>query len=87
MTDSPRERRARERRDWPVRKVRLGQEPPDDLCSTTTAAERLAMVWQLTLDAWAMAGREIPDYLRSEMPIHVRRLGDPPVAATKDGSD
>lgn len=84
MVDSSAEQRALARRSWPVRKYRLGDEPPDDLRSTTTASERLGMVWQLTRDAWAMAGREIPDYPRREMPIRVRRLGDAPVDVADD---
>jgi hypothetical protein len=63
-----------DRRHWPVRKYRLGDEPGDDLSSTTTAEERVAMVWELTQRAWALSGRPIPDYERSEMPVHVRRL-------------
>ena len=64
-----------DRKDWPIRVYRLGEEPPDDLRATTTAAERLAMVWELTLDAWELAGREIPNYPREEAPIRVVRSG------------
>ena len=53
-----------------MRKFRLGEEPADDLAGTTVE-ERVEMVWQLTLDAWAAAGREIPTYRRSEMPVRV----------------
>jgi hypothetical protein len=60
-----------DRKDWPIRVYRLGEEPPDDLRATTTAAERLAMVWELTLDAWELAGREIPNYPREEAPIRI----------------
>ncbi len=49
--------------------------PPDDLPATTTAAERVEMVWQVTLDAWALAGRTIPDYPRNEAPVRVIRSG------------
>ena len=62
--------RRRARAAWPVRKFRLGEEPADDMAGTTVE-ERVAMVWQLTLDAWAAAGREIPTYRRSEMPVRV----------------
>lgn len=75
--------RAEARATWQVRKVRLGEEPSEDLSATTTAAERLAMMWRLAQDAWAMAGRPIPDYRREEMPIVKRRLHDPPA----DGSE
>ena len=73
-----RERRAEARGSWPVRKVRLGEEPQEDLSASTTAAERLGMMWRLARDAWAMAGLPIPDYSREEMPITKRRLHDPP---------
>jgi hypothetical protein len=66
------ERGSRER--WPVRKYRLGHEPPDDLSDSTTPEERLAMMWPLTLEAWALTGREIPAYDRHSTPVHkVRR--------------
>lgn len=72
--NEPAGKRAATRRDWPIRAYRLGDEPDEDLSATTSAAERLGMMWQLARDAWAMAGREIPSYPRSEMPIRVRRL-------------
>lgn len=65
------ERRAA-RADWPVRKFRLGEEPVDDF-SAYTAAERMMMVWQLTCDAWASAGRPMPRYSRQEMPVRILR--------------
>jgi hypothetical protein len=64
--------RAAARDDWPVRKYGLGDEPSDDLSATTTAAERIEMVWTLTLEAWAWTGKSLPDYGRSAAPI--RRL-------------
>lgn len=76
MGDRSKRQRAEARRNWPVRKFRLGEEPSEDLSEITTAAERLGMMWQLAQDAWAMAGKEIPDYPREETPITVRRLGD-----------
>jgi hypothetical protein len=42
-------------------------EPP----SAPTAAERLAMVWPLTLDAWAFKGAPIGE---SRLPRHVVRV-------------
>ena len=63
------ERRASARRDWPVRKYRLGEEPSDDLSDATTAEERLQMVWRLTVDAWALSGKELPGYDRSTAPV------------------
>ncbi len=57
-----------------MRLYRLGAEPGDDLSSTTTVAERLAMMWPLALDAWALTGRPLPDYERAETPVSVRSL-------------
>jgi hypothetical protein len=70
-----REARAAARRSWPVRKFRLGEEPNEDLSATTTASERLEMMWPLAVDAWTLAGREIPDYPREKTPIRVIRRG------------
>ncbi len=63
--------RAAARKNWPIHKFRLGEEPSDDLSSTTTWSERVAMVWQLTQDSWSSAGRTIPDYSRRETPIQL----------------
>ncbi|HYG65401.1 MAG TPA: hypothetical protein VEL74_22660 [Thermoanaerobaculia bacterium] len=41
------------------------------MSANTTAVERLEMIWPLTVDAWALAGRIIPDYPRHEAPIRV----------------
>jgi hypothetical protein len=71
--EAERRRRAAARRHWPVSVHRLGEEPGDDLSATTTAEERLAMVWPLTLAAWRLAGRELPSYARAEMPVRVIR--------------
>ncbi len=70
--------RARARSDWPVRTFKLGEEPSDDLSDTTTAAERLAMMWPLAVQAWALAGRPLPTYDRSRIPIRVYRNGELP---------
>ena len=67
-----RETRAGARSDWPVRKLRLGDEPGDDLSATTTAKERLAMMWPLAVEAWSLTGRPMPDYERQDAPV--RRL-------------
>jgi hypothetical protein len=52
-----------------VRKYRLGQEPCDSLSDATTAEERLAMMWPLSLEAWSLTGRPLPDYERSAAPV------------------
>jgi hypothetical protein len=69
--------RAARRSAWRVRRFALGEEPGADLSASTTAEERLAMMWPLALDAWKLTGRPFPDYVRSAMPVRRRRLGDP----------
>ena len=64
--------RALARRHWPVRVIRLGHEPGDDLSATTTAEERLAMMWPLAVEAWSLAGRSIPEYRREDAPVGLR---------------
>lgn len=68
------EEKAVARRSWPVRVYRLGDEPGDDLSGSTTAEQRLAMVWPLTVEAWALAGLSLPTYARGETPVSVRAL-------------
>ena len=68
---------ARTRREWPVRKWQLGDEPGEDLSTTTTAQERLAMMWPLAVEAWSLAGRPLPEYDRRDIPV---RWLPPPVS-------
>jgi hypothetical protein len=70
-----RARRAKARAGWPVAHTSLAAQLDDDL-TALSVSERIAMVWQLTLDAWAMMGAAIPDYERSQMPGKVVRRGD-----------
>ncbi|MCI0652327.1 MAG: hypothetical protein L0Z55_10635 [Planctomycetes bacterium] len=67
--------RAHARASWTVRKFRLGAEPSDDLSASTTAEQRLAMMWELTLEAWALAGLPIPAYPRASAPVRLVDLG------------
>ena len=52
-----------------MRKVRLGDEPGDDLSGSTTAEERLAMMWPLAVEAWSLTGEPMPEYEREDTPI------------------
>ena len=74
------------RASWPVRKFRLGEEPAEDF-SAYTVAERLAMTWRMTCDAWASAGQPLPSYTRQEMPVRVLRrvAGDPEDQGADEG--
>ena len=76
--DEERAARARARSDWSVRKFKLGEEPSDDLSGTTTAAERLGMMWPLAVQAWKLAGKALPTYDRSSIPIRIYRNGELP---------
>lgn len=60
------------RGSWPIRRYRLGEEPRDDQSELSTPEERLAMMWDLALDAWSLMGRPIPDYPRNETPVSCR---------------
>jgi len=72
------------RSSWPVRVFRLGSEPGDDLSGSTTAQQRIAMMWPLAREAWALSGRPLPSYERRAAPVAVRSLGDPPLAVSPD---
>ena len=64
-------RRSR-RSNWPVRLFGLGTEPGPDLTDSTTAAERVGMMWQLTCEGWAVSGRKLPTYGRADTPVALR---------------
>lgn len=66
--------RAASRRTWPVRLVALGAEPQDHVDRLATPEERLAMVWSLTVEAWALSGRPMPNYPRTATPLRLCRL-------------
>ncbi|MGQ0722283.1 MAG: hypothetical protein ACT4PE_12045 [Candidatus Eiseniibacteriota bacterium] len=61
--------RAKDRLHWPVRVHRLGEEPSESLLESTTAEERLAMMWPLAMEAWSLAGRLEPALPRSKLPV------------------
>jgi hypothetical protein len=77
MSDETRSERARARASWPIHRTTLEEERAPDV-SGFTSSERVAMVWQLTLDAWATRGEPIPSYTRAEAPGRIRRREDPP---------
>ena len=71
------EARRRARAAWPVRSHRLADEPPEDLSAQTTAAQRIAMMWPLALEAWRLSGRALPAYDRARIPARVFSPGEP----------
>jgi len=68
---------SRDRSNWPIRRHRLGEEPGDDIANVTTPDERLAMMWSLAKEGWALAGRELPVYDRASIPTRLLRPGEP----------
>lgn len=60
-----------DRSSWPVHVFPLGAAPGPDISGHTTAEERLAMMWNLAVEAWTLAGHFPPEYERSETPIRV----------------
>jgi len=71
------EARRTARAHWPARVFRLEEAPGPDLSATTTADERLAMMWPLAREAWSLAGRPIPQLPRHLTPVRVIRPPDP----------
>lgn len=63
--------RRRERQRYPVRKTTLAQQEEDPDLRNTTPVERLGMMWQLTLDAWAFTGEPVAE---SRLPRHIVRV-------------
>lgn len=56
-----------------VRMHRLGEEPADDILSTTTPDQRLAMVWELTERMWMLQGSLPCPYTRETVPVRIVR--------------
>jgi hypothetical protein len=73
MDNFERKRRAAEqRRTTILNRTLLGSIEPDPTPLTGLAA--VSLVQQLTRECWALAGREIPRYTRSETPIRFVRF-------------
>lgn len=73
-TVDERQARAEERRrSMTVEVHTLESAPP---ATALTAEERVAMVWPITCDVWALSGREMPTYERKDMPVRVLNLED-----------
>lgn len=75
MADDERRQRALARSTWVGRVVRLDELPEVELVGGTPS-ERIGLVRELTLAAWAMRGATIPTYTRAEMPGRVIRAED-----------
>ncbi|MBM4380411.1 MAG: hypothetical protein FJ086_14130 [Deltaproteobacteria bacterium] len=77
--DAPKDAAARAaaRAGWPGLKTTLAEAPGDDLSASTTAEQRVAMVEELSVQAWSLTGRPFPKYTRAEMPGRIIRPGRP----------
>ncbi len=56
-------------RDMTARIVPLGSDEAGDSRMGGTVDERVAAVAALTAEAWRLAGRALPTYLRATMPV------------------
>lgn len=63
--------RRMQRQQYAVCKARLSDQGNDQDLEHTTATERLGMMWQLTLDAWAFME---PLDAESRLPRHIVRV-------------
>lgn len=52
---------------------RLGEEPGDDLSTSTTPEERIELVWELSRRMWMLTGRPWPHTARRDLPVRVIR--------------
>ena len=69
MSESVRSAVRERRQDYPIRIYELDDQPGENLSDSTSAEERLAMVWELTVEAWNFAGLPRPDYPRDQVPL------------------
>jgi len=58
------------RASWPVEAHSLADADRAAVMGGT-AVERIAAVWELTVQAWELSGRDIPAYSRAETPVAV----------------
>lgn len=54
-----------------IRVVKLHEQDRFDELRSTTPAQRLEMMWQLTLDAWAFKGEQLAEL---RLPRHIVRV-------------
>ncbi len=62
-----------ERQDYPVRILRKGEEEDDPYLKATTPAERILMMWPLTVQAWAFKGEDVSESRLQRHVVHVHR--------------
>lgn len=59
------------RESWTVRISKLSEQGKEDDLKALTSGERIEMMWQLALDAWAMKGEPV---VEQRLPRHVVRV-------------
>ena len=64
-----------ERANYPVRKGRLEDQGRDPELDCTSAEERLAMVWTLTVQAWLFRGERVDESRLRRDVVRVLRDG------------
>ena len=72
---SERELRARQRRAEGRHTWEGGLTTTHEPAQLSTPEERLATMWQLAVDAWALQGAPLPDYARDAIPGRILRRG------------
>lgn len=65
-----------DRKDMTARVVPLDSAEADRPPVPPTVVERLALLADLSREAWALTGRPLPEYARSEMPVAVSTLAE-----------
>jgi len=65
-----------DRRKMTVRIVPLGSEEAADARMGGTAAERVALLTELSRQMWQLSRRPFPSYIRSQMPIRFVTLNE-----------
>jgi hypothetical protein len=64
-----------DRSDWPVRKTTLAEQGEEDDLENLSLGERMALVWPLTVSAWAMRGETIAEQELQRHVVRVERRG------------
>ncbi len=62
-----------DRSHWPVRKVRMHDPEPDDELSHLPPGERMAMVWPITVTAWAFMGEPVGESRLQRRTVRIHR--------------
>jgi hypothetical protein len=65
----------KDRSDWPVRKSTLAEQGFEDDLAHLTMGERMALMWPLTVQAWALAGEPVVEQEFQRHVIRVERRG------------